>query len=78
VWDAETGRAVTPPLEHQGQVRSAAFSPDGTHLVTASDDSTARVWDIQLDAGTLSDWERIAERSPFGLDEPGVLVLRSD
>ena len=24
---------------------SAAFSPDGTRIVTASDDSTARVWD---------------------------------
>jgi WD40 repeat protein len=26
-------------------VRSAAFSPDGTRVVTASDDSTARIWD---------------------------------
>ena len=37
---------------------------------------TARVWDLQLDRGTLSDWERIAERSPFVLDERGVLVRR--
>ncbi len=34
-----------PPLAHQGWVRSAAFSPDGTRVVTASADKTARVWD---------------------------------
>ena len=30
---------------HTGRVTSAAWSPDGKSLVTASDDGTARVWD---------------------------------
>ena len=29
-------------------MRSAAFSPDGARVVTASDDCTARTWDIPL------------------------------
>lgn len=36
---------VAAPLVHQGAVCTAAFSPDGTRIVTASEDHTARVWD---------------------------------
>jgi eukaryotic-like serine/threonine-protein kinase len=31
-------------IEHGGWVRHAEFSPDGTRVVTASDDGTARIW----------------------------------
>jgi len=30
---------------HKGTVRSVAFSPDGSRIITASSDNTARVWD---------------------------------
>jgi WD40 repeat protein len=33
-------------LGHQAPVNSASFSPDGQQVVTASDDGTARLWDI--------------------------------
>jgi predicted heme/steroid binding protein len=32
---------------HRGEVISASFSADGTHVVTASQDKTARVWDLR-------------------------------
>jgi len=43
VWDAATGKPLIGALEHQDRVASAAFSPDGTRVVTASYDKTARV-----------------------------------
>jgi TIR domain len=33
---------------HLGVVSSAAYSPDGSRIVTASDDKTARVWDARV------------------------------
>ena len=48
VWEAASGRLVAVLKGHGGPVKSAAFSPDGARVVTASDDNTARVW--RLDA----------------------------
>ncbi len=31
---------------HEGSVTSVAFSPDGSRIVTASADNTARIWDV--------------------------------
>jgi WD40 repeat protein len=45
VWGAATGKPLTVPLTHHARVTSAAFSPDGTRVVTASSDETVPVWD---------------------------------
>lgn len=36
---------VVATMSHRGEVRTAAFSPDGGKLATGSDDGTARIWD---------------------------------
>ncbi len=41
----QTGAEVLTLKGHTGHVVSASFSPDGSRVVTASHDKTAKVWD---------------------------------
>jgi len=44
--DSETGKPIGEPLKHYGDsIYSAAFSTDGWPIVSASQDTTARLWD---------------------------------
>jgi predicted NACHT family NTPase len=45
IWDAASTKAIAALLGHDNDVKSAAFSPDGSRIVTASEDTTARIWD---------------------------------
>ena len=50
MWRADGSGEPVVLRGHEGRVSSAAFSPDGTRIVTASGDNTARVWPL---VGTL-------------------------
>ena len=46
IWNAQTGKQVGETMKHDDTVNSAAFSPDGNYIVTASYDKTAKITKI--------------------------------
>ena len=62
-------------------VMSAAFSPDGTRIVTASLDRTARVWDAATGkpiGEPLKGHEVLCERAAFSPDGKRIVTASSD
>src|SRR5262249_53821449 len=45
LWDLATIRPLTPPMEHQDEIRGVAFTPDGHTLLTATENGQLRFWD---------------------------------
>ncbi|HWO25674.1 MAG TPA: hypothetical protein VNO30_43345 [Kofleriaceae bacterium] len=76
IWMA----ARTSAFEHQGSVNSAVFSPDGSRVITASDDGTARVWDAAtgqpLGAPLVHQGEVVS--AAFGPDGTRVVTASDD
>ncbi|MBI5388727.1 MAG: protein kinase [Verrucomicrobia bacterium] len=57
VFDARTGRKVTPDLSHPGPIAQVRFSPDGRRLATGGDGNAARIWDAGTGA-PVTPWVR--------------------
>ncbi|CAE6485448.1 unnamed protein product [Rhizoctonia solani] len=48
LWDVEKRKLASDPFKgHTQVVRSVGFSPDGTRVVSGSNDETIRVWDVE-------------------------------
>ncbi len=45
VVDAQSGKILLELTDHTDEVVAVALSADGTHIVTGSDDHTARIWE---------------------------------
>lgn len=46
IWDIETQELKANKLGHEADIFSITLSSDGYHVASASDDGTARVWDV--------------------------------
>jgi WD40 repeat protein len=65
---------------HEGAVQSAAFSPDGTRIVTASYDHTARLWDTSSgrELAVLRGHEGAVNSASFSLDGMRIITASRD
>jgi WD40 repeat protein len=75
MWDVETGELMWSRAGHSGPVYNANFSPDGTRLVTGSNDKTARIRDAETgDSIALLDQGAFVSSSEFSSDGRYVLT----
>jgi WD40 repeat protein len=67
-------------LKHAGPVRSASFSPDGTRIVTASEDQTARIWDAATGqpVGEPMRHQGVVNTASFGPDGSRIVTASAD
>ncbi|MEM9217173.1 MAG: AAA-like domain-containing protein, partial [Cyanobacteria bacterium P01_F01_bin.150] len=79
IWDARSGALITELKGHFSYISALSFSSDGTHVVTASEDRTARVWN--LDDGTskvLEGHTDIVRNAVFNSDRTHVVTASED
>ncbi len=82
VWDAGSGRklgqlgAGAYPRPHFDRIWSVVFSPDGSRLLTASSDETAKVWalDQASGGGTVDIWETPVIETAHGSSAPEMIM----
>ena len=47
IWDAKTGIKIGELKGHSDSVNMASYSPDGTRIITVSNDKLAMIWDAK-------------------------------
>jgi WD40 repeat protein/serine/threonine protein kinase len=73
-----TGKLMAS-FDHQDEVNNAAFSPDGTRILTASSDHTAKLWDVASGKLIVSfDHQDEVLRAAFSADGTRILTAGKD
>lgn len=77
VWEAVSGKAVTPPMPHPDWVTWVRFSPDGQLLATACKDGAARLWKAATGEATGPVFRHMAWVNSVAFSPDGRLLLTS-
>ena len=80
IFDSSTGKPGPPMKGHDGRIRAIDFSDDDRFLVSASDDSTARVWEVAsgVQIAAVATNGRQLTGTAFNPDGLSLLLLSPD
>ena len=80
IWDAATAKEIAVLRGHEDHVSSAAFSPDGSRIATASEDKTARICDAATaeEIAVLRGHENIVWSAAFSPDGSRIVTASGD
>jgi eukaryotic-like serine/threonine-protein kinase len=81
LWDTRTGIPLGSPMVHGAPIaRAVHFSPDGTRIVTGSEDHTARLWNARTGApmGSPMTHDSTVLRAQFSPDGTRIATGSAD
>jgi hypothetical protein len=79
VWDVGSGSEIAVLQGHRKLIYQGAFSPNGTRIVTASVDATARLWTVDGEAlGVFNGHEGPVYQAAFSPDANRVVTASAD
>jgi WD40 repeat protein len=80
VIESPDGTNVVTLRGHRGRVNALVFSPGGRHLLTGSDDGSARIWNVRTGAleRTLSAHQGVVGSVSYSKDGARVATTGSD
>jgi len=67
LWDIESGSCLRTFEGHRSYVRSVAFTPDGTCILSGSQDKTLRLWDVMS-----GECLKVLDGSEFGINDIAI------
>lgn len=60
IWDAQTGKPITPWLGHESTIVNGTLHPKNTHLATFSNGHFVSTWDLRPDERSLAELEKLS------------------
>jgi WD40 repeat protein len=74
IWDAATGEMLLTLPRRSAYVVSVSFSPDGTRIVTTSDDGIVRIWDANTGKDLLTLYGQTANTANADYSPDGTRI----
>lgn len=74
IWDAVTGEMLLTLPRQNAYFDSVSFSPDGTHIVTTSEDGAVRIWDVNNGQTLLTLYGQTADVANVAYSPDGTRI----